>query len=118
MSKAPVVTETTDRGLTQLEIDQRVFDLYDEYCHGHIDRREFLVRASSLAIAGGLVMAQALLPRYARHKRFYQPIRVSRRRMSTTPRLVVIRDVCVLIRCNRSVAGHFRSFWSYMKIVA
>ena len=66
MSKAPVVTETTDRGLTQLEIDQRVFDLYDEYCHGHIDRREFLVRASSLAIAGGLVMAQALLPRYAR----------------------------------------------------
>ena len=31
--------------LTQLEIDQRVFDLYDEYCHGRIDRREFLQRA-------------------------------------------------------------------------
>ena len=28
--------------VTQLEIDQRVFDLYDEYCHGRIDRREFL----------------------------------------------------------------------------
>ena len=28
--------------LTQLEIDQRVYDLYDEYCHGRIDRREFL----------------------------------------------------------------------------
>lgn len=53
--------------VTQQEIDQRVFDLYDEYCHGRIDRREFLSRASALAIAGGagLAMAQALLPRYA-----------------------------------------------------
>ena len=50
--------------VTQLAIDQRVFDLYDEYCHGHIDRREFLLRASIL-VAGGLAMAQALLPRYA-----------------------------------------------------
>ena len=24
------------------EIERRVFDLYDEYCHGRIDRREFL----------------------------------------------------------------------------
>ena len=30
--------------LTQIEIDQRVFDLYDEYCHGRIDRREFLTQ--------------------------------------------------------------------------
>ena len=50
--------------VTQLQIDQRVFDLYDEYCHGGIDRREFLARASVL-VAGGLAMAQALLPRYA-----------------------------------------------------
>ncbi|RPH78260.1 MAG: dienelactone hydrolase family protein, partial [Candidatus Rokuibacteriota bacterium] len=35
---------TADR-LTQSEIDRRVFDLYDEYCHGRIDRREFLQRA-------------------------------------------------------------------------
>jgi carboxymethylenebutenolidase len=48
---------------TQAEIDQRVFDLYDEYCHGRIDRREFLYRAA--AVAGGVTMAQALLPRYA-----------------------------------------------------
>jgi carboxymethylenebutenolidase len=55
------------RGITQLEIDQRVFDLYDEYCHGEIDRREFLQRASALVVVGGsgLAMAQALLPRYA-----------------------------------------------------
>src|SRR3989449_10999065 len=50
--------------LTQSEIDQRVFELYDEYCHGNIDRREFLQRASVLTV-GGLAMAQALLPRYA-----------------------------------------------------
>src|SRR4051812_17597906 len=50
--------------VTQLQIDQRVFDLYNEYCHGGIDRREFMKRASVL-VAGGLAMAQALLPRYA-----------------------------------------------------
>ena len=57
----------TPRAVTQMEIDQRVFDLYDEYCHGRIDRREFLSRASALAIGGAsaLAMAQALLPRYA-----------------------------------------------------
>ena len=51
------------QGVTQVEIDKRVFELYDEYCHGRIDRREFL-RLAAL-VAGGLAMAQALLPRYA-----------------------------------------------------
>ncbi len=53
--------------LTQSEIDQQVFDLYDEYCHGRLDRREFLHRASLLTVGGvsALAMAQALLPRYA-----------------------------------------------------
>jgi len=48
-------------------IDQRVYDLYDEYCHGFIDRREFLARARALVIGGvsALAMAQALFPRYA-----------------------------------------------------
>ena len=54
---------TTPAGVTQIEIDQRVFDLYDEYCHGQIDRREFLARAAVVTV-GGLAMAQALLPRY------------------------------------------------------
>ncbi len=40
-------TEQMAPSLTQDQIDQRVFDLYDEYCHG------------------SMVMAQALLPRYA-----------------------------------------------------
>jgi carboxymethylenebutenolidase len=51
--------------ITQSEIDQRVYDLYDEYCHGGIDRREFLKRAGALG-AAGLAMAYGLLPDYAR----------------------------------------------------
>src|SRR5687767_3859978 len=51
--------------ITQLEIDQRVYDLYDEYCHGRIDRREFLKRAAAIG-AAALAAAQALLPNYAR----------------------------------------------------
>ena len=58
------IPEPDAPGLTQADIDQRVFDLYDEYCHGRIDRRRFLAAAS--LIAGGLAMAQALMPRYAR----------------------------------------------------
>lgn len=54
-------------GITQAEIDQRVFDLYDEYCHGNLERREFLQRSAALTLVAGsgLAMAQALLPRYA-----------------------------------------------------
>ena len=49
------------------QIDGRVFDLYDEYCHGHITRRDFLTRSAALTIGGvsALWMAQALLPQYA-----------------------------------------------------
>ncbi len=52
---------------TPQHIDPRIYALYDEYCHGRIDRREFMKRASALTVAGGsaLAMAQALLPRYA-----------------------------------------------------
>jgi carboxymethylenebutenolidase len=59
---APAAAEPP-QPLTQQWIDQRIFDLYDEYCHGHIDRREFLARAA--LVTGGLAMAQALMPRYA-----------------------------------------------------
>lgn len=52
---------------TQQQIDQRVIDLYDEYCHGRMDRREFLSRAAAITIGGvsALWMAQAMFPRYA-----------------------------------------------------
>ncbi len=54
--------------MKQDEIDPRVFDLYDEYCHTEMSRREFLERAAALTLVGGIsatAMAQALLPRYA-----------------------------------------------------
>jgi len=53
--------------MNQQEIDQQVFKLYDEYCHGFIDRREFLRRAAALSVVGtsALAMAEAMLPRYA-----------------------------------------------------
>jgi len=51
--------------VTQSQIDQQVFSLYDEYCHGRIDRREFLARAGALG-AAGLAMAYGLMPNYAR----------------------------------------------------
>lgn len=53
--------------MDNLTIDQRIYDLYDEYCHGRMTRREFLERASAITVAGvsGLVMAQALMPQYA-----------------------------------------------------
>ena len=59
--------EMTQQEIDPRDIDPRVFDLYDEYCHGHIDRREFLSRAAALTIGGvsALWMAQALMPRYA-----------------------------------------------------
>lgn len=48
-------------------IDQRVYDLYDDYCHGRIGRRDFLRKATAMSVGGvsALAMAQSLLPRYA-----------------------------------------------------
>ena len=53
--------------MTSSAIDKQIYDLYDEYCHGYMNRRDFLNRASAISVAGmsGLAMAQALLPRYA-----------------------------------------------------
>ena len=52
-------------GITRKEIDQRIFALYNQYCHGRIDRRAFLTRAAALG-AAGLAMAQGMMPDYAR----------------------------------------------------
>jgi carboxymethylenebutenolidase len=53
--------------MTNDALDPRVVDLYDEYCHGKIDRREFLARAAALTIGGAsaLALAQSFFPRYA-----------------------------------------------------
>jgi carboxymethylenebutenolidase len=49
------------------QIDPRIYELYDEYCHTEMPRREFLRRAAAIAVVGGsgLAMAEALLPQYA-----------------------------------------------------
>ena len=67
MAIAPQEVSPQKEERSQQDLDQRIYDLYDEYCHGIIDRREFLRRASIITVAGisGLAMAQALLPRYA-----------------------------------------------------
>jgi carboxymethylenebutenolidase len=54
--------------MTTPKIDPKVYALYDVYCHGTMQRREFLQRAAALAVVGGsgLAMAQALLPDYAK----------------------------------------------------
>ena len=49
------------------KIDPRIYDLYDDYTHSRISRRQFLSRSAAITVGGvsALAMAQALLPRYA-----------------------------------------------------
>lgn len=51
----------------QIVIPQEAFDWYDEYAHGDIDRRTFMSRLATLAIAGLSLsaLASALIPNYA-----------------------------------------------------
>ncbi len=53
--------------MTEDYIDPQVYDLYDEYCHTQMTRREFLNKASTLIAVSGssLIMAEAMLPHYA-----------------------------------------------------
>ena len=46
------------------DINDQIYDLYDEYCHGRIDRRQFFERAAAVTVTG-VAMANALLPNYA-----------------------------------------------------
>jgi carboxymethylenebutenolidase len=50
--------------MTQDDIDDQIFELYDEYCHGHIDRREFLKRSAIVGVSA-VAMASAMMPNYA-----------------------------------------------------
>ncbi|MDR1935002.1 MAG: dienelactone hydrolase family protein [Candidatus Accumulibacter sp.] len=67
MNETSAGANPASRGVDPQEIDQRVIDLYNEYCHGYISRRDFFSRVTALAMVGGsgLAMAQALMPRYA-----------------------------------------------------
>lgn len=59
---------TTTAKTETFATEDDIFDLYDEYCHTEMERRDFLTWAAALTLVGGvsgLAMAQALLPRYA-----------------------------------------------------
>lgn len=49
-------------------VERRVYELYDKYCHGEIDRRQFFKRAAALSIGGlsALSIAESLIPDYAK----------------------------------------------------
>ena len=51
----------------QIKIPQEAFDWYDEYAHGHIDRRTFMSRLAGIAGAGlsMSMLTGALMPNYA-----------------------------------------------------
>lgn len=56
--------------MNQHDTDDDLFDLYDEYCHSNMQRREFLRQAVVIAAAAGLVgcgeKAKAMLPDYSK----------------------------------------------------
>lgn len=56
------------------DLSQDIFDIYDEYVHSKIDRREFVHKLSAYAVGGLTVSAilSFLLPNYAEAKRFQQ----------------------------------------------
>ena len=92
------------------QIDQRVFDLYDEYCHGRIERREFLTRSAAITVGGTscLWMAQALFPRYAEAQQISFTDPRMKAPMSTTRRRAALPEKCAAISCNsgrRAVPG-------------
>lgn len=58
--------------LKKEDLSQEIFDMYDYYVHGQINRREFVNRLSVYAVGGLTVSAilSFLLPNYAEAKRF------------------------------------------------
>ena len=52
---------------TARDFDQRLLDLYDQFCHGRIDRRQFITAAGQYAVAGvsGAALVEMLMPDYA-----------------------------------------------------
>jgi carboxymethylenebutenolidase len=54
------------------DLNQEIFDMYDYYVHGKIDRREFVNRLSVYAVGGLTVSAllSFLMPNYAEAKKF------------------------------------------------
>jgi carboxymethylenebutenolidase len=49
------------------DFDQGLLDLYDQYCHGKIDRRQFVAGAGKFAVGGvtATALVEMLMPNYA-----------------------------------------------------
>lgn len=54
------------------DFDQRLLDLYDDYAHGRVDRRDFMQRAAAFAAAG--ISAEALLSRLSPNYAYAQQV--------------------------------------------
>ena len=56
------------------DLDQDIFDIYDDYAHNEIDRRQFMDRLKVYAVGGITVgsLASFLLPKYAEAKQIAQ----------------------------------------------
>jgi carboxymethylenebutenolidase len=68
MNKTKAIMEN----IKKEDLDQEIFDMYDYYVHGKMDRREFVNKLSKYAVGGLTVSAilTFLLPNYAEAKRF------------------------------------------------
>lgn len=56
-----------DEKQKDIEIDPKIYELYDEYAHSGMPRREFFARAAAITVVGGLTslqMAKLLIPDY------------------------------------------------------
>jgi carboxymethylenebutenolidase len=64
--------KTIMENIKKEDLDQEIFDMYDYYVHGKMDRREFVNKLSKYAVGGLTVSAilTFLLPNYAEAKRF------------------------------------------------
>lgn len=53
--------------MSKQDNDSKVYELYDNYCHGRLTRRQFFDRAAKITVGGvsALTLAESLLPNYA-----------------------------------------------------
>ena len=71
------------------EFDPRVLQLYDDFAHGRIDRREYIKRMAAFAVGGLTVetLCASLTPNYAWAQQIKPDDPRSRRRRSPISRL-------------------------------
>lgn len=67
MARPSLTSPTTMNRKIAADFDQKLLDLYDDYAHSRITRRDFLDRAKQFATGGLTAMAllEALSPNYA-----------------------------------------------------